>query len=57
MRCFLLFLSYFANSQQISAVTAIEVFDNIIHVIGNNNPRPPSLIFKSSTNSPASYSP
>ena len=59
MRHFFLFLffSYFANSQQVSEVTAIEIFDNIIHVIGNNNPRPPSLIFKSSTSNPASYSP
>jgi hypothetical protein len=50
-------LSSNINAQQISEITSRQVFDQIINAIGNNNPRPPKLIFKDSERSPASYSP
>ena len=45
------------NAQQIREITARKVYDQIINAIGNNNPRPPKLIFKDSERNPASYSP
>ena len=50
-------LSSNINAQQISEITSRHVFDQIIHAIGNNNPRPPKLIFKDSERNPASYNP
>ena len=45
------------SAQQITPKTAHKVYDQIIDAIGNNNPRPPKLVFKDSERNPASYSP
>ena len=50
-------LSININAQQISQKSAFKVYDKIIDAIGNNNPRSPKLVFKSSERNPASYNP
>ena len=42
----LIVLSLNTQSQEISEINAYRVYNNIINAIGNNNPRPPKVIFK-----------
>jgi len=44
-------------NQELAKSTVNLVFDNIIQSIGNNNPRPPSLLISETSNNPAVYYP
>ena len=53
----LLLFSENIKSQQLSQKTVYNVYENILSAIGNNNPRPPKLVIKSTERNPASYNP
>ena len=53
----LLLFSENIKSQQLSQKTVYDVYENILSAIGNNNPRPPKLVIKSTERNPASYNP